>query len=110
MKITIEEVKPQHRIELENTLIEKGQKVIDLAKLEEWKNFLRKRDSYTLTAMSTALKVIEKLNEGTGVEEADDVIGDVTGATNGLIARTVVKFCERGKEFGSYYENKYGIS
>ena len=60
--------------------------------------------------MSIALKVIEKLNEGASVEEADDIMGDVTGAISSLIAGTVVKFCKRGKEFGSYYKNKYDIS
>ena len=110
MEIIIEKAKPQYRIKLENNLIAKGQKIIDSVKLEEWKNFLRERDSYTLTAMPTALKVIETLNKGGSTEEADDIIGNATGFIDSVIAATVVEFCERGKEFGLYYKNKYNIS
>ena len=110
MEVIIEEVKSQQQIELKNVLIEEGRKILDPAKLEKWKNFLERRDSYTLTAMSTALKVIETLNKGGSVEEADDIMGDVPGTISDIIAATLIEFCERGKEFGLYYKDKYNIS
>jgi hypothetical protein len=45
--------------------------------------------------MSTALKVIETLNKGGSVEEADDIIGDVPIIISDIIAATLIEFCER---------------
>ena len=87
--------------------VAKGHEVLDSKYWEQWDKIvpIRLGDLYEGMELGNTLEIVEHLNSGGSLEDADRIMRDEqdhSGMSASLVIAMVSEFCDRGKEFEKY--------